>query len=349
LFLSRSWANWQRSLIIVQPATVLRWRRRGLWAIWLSDSCRRWRGGRPRISSEVRALIVRMSQENFLWGAPRIHGELLKLGFDVSQATVSRYMPRRVIRPPKGGAPSNQAFAIGAIGFGEAGRLSDVVRGWIMRVGRRATKVRGWHPLHAYRAIVDFAPVVVVSLFPSCRSALRPRALRARLLRGPPLKAASIGLGQSTTFTVSAQGHHRDASCKHSRIAHDHPLSRAEPSGPQFVYGDCTARLPQTNLKHCQSLLQKVKIFEPVATWRTRRDSDIADKVMRNDRRRVKIPVGASPKVMLERTPGVATVILTTTNETAWTEGGFRQAGARRARRLAYRTGSLSRTCAAPP
>ena len=68
-----------------------------------------------------------MSQENFLWGAPRIHGELLKLGFDVSQATVSRSMPRR-------GYPltqtwrtflRNQAFAIGTIGLGEAGRLSD--------------------------------------------------------------------------------------------------------------------------------------------------------------------------------------------------------------------------------
>jgi Homeodomain-like domain len=94
MFLSRWWANWQRGLIIVQPATVLRWRRRGFWAIWGSGSCGRWRGGRPRISSEVRALIVRMSRENFLWGAPRIHGELLKLGFDVSQATVSRYMPR---------------------------------------------------------------------------------------------------------------------------------------------------------------------------------------------------------------------------------------------------------------
>ena len=67
MFLSRWWANWQRSLIIVQPATVLRWRRRGLWAIWLSGSCRCWRGGRPRISSEVRALIVRMSQENFFF------------------------------------------------------------------------------------------------------------------------------------------------------------------------------------------------------------------------------------------------------------------------------------------
>ena len=79
VFLSRWWANWQRGLIIVQPATVLRWRRRGVCAIWLSGSCRRWRGGRPRINSEIRALIVRMSRENFLWGAPRIHGELLKL------------------------------------------------------------------------------------------------------------------------------------------------------------------------------------------------------------------------------------------------------------------------------
>ena len=63
VFLSRWWANWQRSLIIVQPATVLRWRRRGFCAIWASGSCGRRRGGRVRISSEVRALIVRMSQK----------------------------------------------------------------------------------------------------------------------------------------------------------------------------------------------------------------------------------------------------------------------------------------------
>jgi len=101
VFLSRCWANWQRSLIIVQPATVLHWRRRGLRAIWVSGSCGRWRGGRLRISGEIRALIVRMSQENFLWGALQIHGELLKLGFVVSQATVSRYMPRRGYPPPQ--------------------------------------------------------------------------------------------------------------------------------------------------------------------------------------------------------------------------------------------------------
>ena len=104
-FLSRRWADWRRSLIIVQPATVLRWRRRGLRAGWGSGSRGRWRGGRPRIDSEIRALIVRMGRENFLWGAPRIHGELLKLGFDVSQATVSRYMRDGAIRRPRAGEP----------------------------------------------------------------------------------------------------------------------------------------------------------------------------------------------------------------------------------------------------
>ena len=95
ILFSRWWPQWRRSLIIVQPATVLRWRREG-WSALLRYRARgRWRGGRPRISREIRQLIVRMARENFLWGAPRIHGELLMLGFTVSQATVSRYM-----RPP---------------------------------------------------------------------------------------------------------------------------------------------------------------------------------------------------------------------------------------------------------
>jgi hypothetical protein len=148
VFLSRWWANWQRNLVIIQPATVLRWRRRGVWAIGVSGSCGRWRGGRPRISSQVRALIVRMNQENFLWGAPRIHGELLKLGFDVSQATVSRYMPRRSYPPSQSWRSflRNQALGFGTIGPGEAGRISDqllaLVRGWIERIVSCATKVR---------------------------------------------------------------------------------------------------------------------------------------------------------------------------------------------------------------
>ena len=60
VLVSRCWANWQRSLIIVQPATVLHWRRRGFCVIWVSGSCGRWRGGHPKIGSEVRALIVQM-------------------------------------------------------------------------------------------------------------------------------------------------------------------------------------------------------------------------------------------------------------------------------------------------
>src|ERR1700722_7051272 len=88
------------AIIIVQPETVIRWHRRGSRACW------RWKsrhvGGRPRIDCEMRALIRRMSRENPLWGAPRIHGELLMLGIDVAESTVGRYMVRRR-RPPSQG------------------------------------------------------------------------------------------------------------------------------------------------------------------------------------------------------------------------------------------------------
>jgi hypothetical protein len=88
------------AIIIVQPETVIRWHRRGFRAYW------HWRsrhiGGRPRIDSEVRTLIRRMNRENPLWGAPRIHGELLMLGIDVAESTVGRYMVRRR-RPPSQG------------------------------------------------------------------------------------------------------------------------------------------------------------------------------------------------------------------------------------------------------
>jgi len=88
-----------------------------------------------------------MSRENFLWGAPRIHGELLKLGFDVSQATVSRYMPRRNRLPSPGWRTflRNQADGVGIISFGEVGGLPDQLRslvsGWIERIVRYVTKV----------------------------------------------------------------------------------------------------------------------------------------------------------------------------------------------------------------
>jgi len=78
---------------IVQPDTILRWHRAGFRTYWRWKS--RGRPGRPRIGRELRELIQRMSKENPLWGAPRIHGELLKLGFEIAESTVSKYMIRR--------------------------------------------------------------------------------------------------------------------------------------------------------------------------------------------------------------------------------------------------------------
>src|SRR5262249_6171924 len=88
VFLSRLWTNWRQSLHVVQPETVVRWHRQGFRRYWAWKSRRR--SGRPAISAELRDLIRQMSSANPLWGAPRIHGELLKLGLTVSQATVSK-------------------------------------------------------------------------------------------------------------------------------------------------------------------------------------------------------------------------------------------------------------------
>jgi hypothetical protein len=81
------------AITLVKPETVIRWHRRGFHAYWRWKSRRS--GGRPRIDREIRDLIRRMSKENALWGAPRIHGELLMLGIEVAQSTVARYMTRR--------------------------------------------------------------------------------------------------------------------------------------------------------------------------------------------------------------------------------------------------------------
>lgn len=70
ILLSRGWTQWRESLVIIQAETVLRWRRNGWLALWRYRSRGRWRGGRPRVSNEVRHLITQMARENFLWGAP---------------------------------------------------------------------------------------------------------------------------------------------------------------------------------------------------------------------------------------------------------------------------------------
>ena len=96
--LARVWAGWRQSLVIVTPDTVLRWRRRRLREHWTNLSGRPTRG-RPRVNPEIAALVTRMAAANPLWGAPRIHGELLKLGFRVAERTVSRLIPKRRTPP----------------------------------------------------------------------------------------------------------------------------------------------------------------------------------------------------------------------------------------------------------
>ena len=91
-WLSRSWNGWRTAVVIVKPETVIAWHRKGFRAFWIWKSRRR--SGRPPVPPDVRTLIRTMSRANPLWGAPRIHGELLKLGLDVAQATVAKYMAR---------------------------------------------------------------------------------------------------------------------------------------------------------------------------------------------------------------------------------------------------------------
>jgi putative transposase len=97
VWLLRVWTDWRTALVIVKPETVITWHRRGFRLFWGWKSRRRI--GRPTVPSDVRALIRTMSQANPLSGAPRIHGELLKLGIDVCQATAAKYMVRPR-RPP---------------------------------------------------------------------------------------------------------------------------------------------------------------------------------------------------------------------------------------------------------
>src|SRR6266404_1751932 len=92
--LARVWAGWRRPLFIVTPDTVLRWQRRRFREHWTKVSGRPTRG-RPPVNAEIKVLIMRMAAANPLWGAPRIQGELLKLGLDVAERTVSRLRPKR--------------------------------------------------------------------------------------------------------------------------------------------------------------------------------------------------------------------------------------------------------------
>ena len=96
--LARLWHGWAEAVLLVKPETVIRWHRTGFKLFWTWKS-RRHGPGRPAVALEVRALIRRMSEANPLWGAPRIHGELRKVGLEISQATVSKYLGSRRTPP----------------------------------------------------------------------------------------------------------------------------------------------------------------------------------------------------------------------------------------------------------
>jgi hypothetical protein len=113
------------AVTIIRPETVIRWHRQGFRAFWRWKS--RPRGGRPAIPKEIRDLIREMSRANWLWGAPRIHGELLKLGIEVAESTVAKYMVKRPRRPGQSwatflcnhaaGVVATDLFVVPMIGF----------------------------------------------------------------------------------------------------------------------------------------------------------------------------------------------------------------------------------------
>jgi transposase InsO family protein len=115
VWMTRLWPSLLALARVVQPATILRWHRAGFRTYWRWKS--QGRRGRPTIEHELRDLIRRMSKENPLWGAPRIHGELLKLGFEVAESTVSKYMIGRRGPPSQSWRTflRNHADAIAAI------------------------------------------------------------------------------------------------------------------------------------------------------------------------------------------------------------------------------------------
>jgi hypothetical protein len=129
-------------LTIIRPETLVRWHRAGFRCYW------RWkshpRGGRPQIDTELRELIRRMSVENPLWGAPRIHGELLKLGFEIAQSSVAKYMVKRRGPPSQGWrtflhnhAPDIAAmdlFVVPTIGFDLSQAIAGAMKEGMIKV-----------------------------------------------------------------------------------------------------------------------------------------------------------------------------------------------------------------------
>ena len=121
VLLRRLWSGWKGALVVMQPETVIRWHRAGFKLYWKWLSRKHPVVGRKPTSQELRNLISRMVAENHTWGAPRIHGELRMLGFDISERTVLRWM-RKAARDPEptrrwAAFLSNHREAIAAMDF----------------------------------------------------------------------------------------------------------------------------------------------------------------------------------------------------------------------------------------
>jgi transposase InsO family protein len=187
---------------IMRPETLVRWHRAGFRRYWHWKSRRR--GGRPQIQAELRTLIRQMSVENPLWGAPRIHGELLKLGFEVSQSSVAKYMVRRWGPPSQGWGAflHNHAPHIAAMDLFVVPTLSFALLYVfvIVRLDRRALV---WinvtrHPTAEWiaRQIIEAfpwneAPRYLIRDRDSLFGAIVKRRLRAMGIRDKPIAPAS--------------------------------------------------------------------------------------------------------------------------------------------------------------
>ena len=187
---------------IVQPETLVRWHRTGFRWYWRWKSRRR--GGRPQIELELRALIRRMSLENPLWGAPRIHGELLKLGFEVAQSSVAKYMVKRRGPPSQGWrtflrnhAPDIAAmdlFVVPTIGFDllDAFVIVRLNRRQLVWINVTANPTDQWIVRQLTEAFPwDDAPRYVIRDRDRVYGAAVARRLRAMGIRDKPIAPAS--------------------------------------------------------------------------------------------------------------------------------------------------------------
>src|ERR1017187_8398904 len=192
--------EWRQSLAIVRPETVIAWRRQAFRLFWRRKS----QAGRPRAHAEVRRLIREMASDNPTWGAPRIHGELLKLGFDVSERTGSRYLERnatlsspRCRRPPSGSwrlasRSRGPQSAAGRRAFSRHRSLTATASSRPV-LFRRSPPLRFWRSTRAGRARAGAPPPTVWPEMPS-------RGGREECMKGPAgPECPSTGRGQNAS------------------------------------------------------------------------------------------------------------------------------------------------------